>query len=132
MSDVSSLPSLRQIIMFREIFILGFIGLVAFFFHSILHYKTPEGIVYEMPIECQRDLSEATQDTEIYHQPASTLAAWNRFLKIAPEGYRLFGVTVNFPGFDRFIVIDESLDQETYEKTLHHERCHIVTGPWHG
>ena len=104
---------------------------VALVFH-IMPYKTPAGTVYEMPAECEGDLAEATQDTLVFHQPQSSLAIWNRFLKIAPEGWRLFAVTVNLPGFAPFIVMDESLREPRYSKTLHHERCHIVAGAWHG
>ena len=95
-------------------------------------YMAPNGLVYEMPVECDGDLTEATTSTFIYNMPASTLAKWNRFLKIAPEGWRLYGTTVSLPGLQSFIVIDESLEQAQYDKTLHHERCHIVGGPWHG
>lgn len=100
--------------------------------YAIMPYKTPEGVTYEMPIECQSDLTEATKDTLVYNQSAYKLAIWNRFMKIAPEGWQLFGVTVTLPGFPPFIVMDESLEKEQYDKTLHHERCHIVAGAWHG
>ena len=102
------------------------------FSYTNMPYKTPEGVVYEMPVECEGDLTEATKDTDIYNQPSASLEIWNRFLKIAPEGWRLYGTTVHLPEFDPFIIIDESLEKEQYDKTLHHERCHIIAGAWHG
>ena len=107
------------------------IGLVWGFTH-IIPYKTPDGVVYELPSECDSDLTETTKDTFVYNMPASTLDKWNKFLKIAPESWRLYGTTVHLPGLQPFIVIDESLDADQYKKTLHHERCHIVAGTWHG
>lgn len=99
---------------------------------SVMPYKTPAGTVYEMPAVCNGDLYEKTVETRVYTMPASTLEAWNKFLNIAPEGWRLYGTTVSLPGFPMFIVIDESLDAVEYADTLHHERCHIVAGAWHG
>ena len=107
------------------------VGLVWGFAH-ILPYKTPDGIVYQLPSECDGDLTEATKGTFVYNIPVSTLDKWNRFLKIAPEGWRLYGTTISLPGLQPFIVIDESLEQELYKKTLHHELCHVIAGPWHG
>ena len=104
---------------------------VALAFH-LMPYKIPDGTVYEMPVECNIDLSVVTGSTLVFNQPQSSLAIWNRFLKIAPEGWRLFAVTVNLPGFDPFIIIDESLPEPRYGKALHHERCHIIAGAWHG
>lgn len=106
------------------------VGLVWGFAH-VLPYKMPDGLVYEMPMECESDLTEVTKDTFVYNMPAITLSKWNRFLKIAPEGWRLYGTTVSLPGLQPFIVIDKSLEQELYDKTLHHELCHIIAGPWH-
>lgn len=37
-------------------------------------------------------------------------------------GYMVFGV----------IVLDETLEGELRERVLHHERCHILMGSWHG
>ncbi len=108
------------------------IGSWVVFAYQHMPYKTPAGTVYEMPAECEGDLSKATKDTKVFNQPSAHLAIWNRFLKIAPEGWRLFGATVNLPGFPPFIVMDESLGGELYAQTLHHERCHIVAGAWHG
>lgn len=100
--------------------------------YSNTPYKTPDGTVYELPSECDGDLTEATKDTFVYNMPASTLDRWNRFLKIAPEGWRLYGTTISLPGLQPFIVIDESLSEKEYAKTLHHERCHIVVVAFHG
>ena len=124
-------PAVLSCLMFKWLAVAVFaVGLVWGFAH-ILPYKTPNGLVYEMPVECDGDLTEATASTFIYNMPASTLAKWNAYLKIAPEGWRLYGTTVSLPGLQPFIVIDESLEQKQYDKTLHHELCHIVSGAWH-
>ena len=102
------------------------------FSHTNMPYKTPEGIAYEMPVECEGDLTEATKNTLIFNQLASNLEKWNNYLKIAPEGYQLYGITIDLPGLDPFIVMNGNLDKEQYDQTLHHERCHIISGAWHG
>ena len=99
---------------------------------NVAPYKTPAGVVYEMPAECDGDLSEATKDTRVFYQPEIIIASWSNFLKIAPPGWRLYGLTISLPGLPPFIIIDESLSREEHAKTLHHERCHIVAGAWHG
>ena len=122
---------LRDIVILFAIVIVGLLvslGIASFF----TPYTTPAGKTYEMPAQCHGDLSEITAGTYIYNMPRATLEAWNRFLKIAPKGWRLHGTTVSLPGLQPFIVIDETLDPKEYTLTLHHERCHIIAGAWHG
>ncbi len=92
---------------------------------TLLLFTSPDGNPY--PEACLRDLTAATPDTLILEISPKGLLRWNS----EPEISRLYGGVVRLPGFPAFIIIDRTLGPEMRTRVLHHERCHIVAGPWH-
>ena len=91
---------------------------------ALLAWKPHESIDgNSYPPECQRDLSDV--GSEVITVSRESMDDMRD--QIAPGsnarlyGYMVFGI----------IVLDETLQGKLREHVLHHERCHILVGPWH-